>query len=103
MVFISTLAILFRTNSLLDNRDTSGMQDITRCQESTRSCLCVLVVSSWPLSVICEFNFGTVLIVWYFFVFHFIHFLTVANLHKCTKKSIYNLRVGLSNFMQHIK
>ena len=102
MVFVSTLSILFRANSLLDNRDTSGMQDITRYQESTRSCLCVLVVSSLPLSVIFELNFGTLLIVWYYFVLHFIHFLKVANLHKCTKNSIYNLRVVLSNFIQHI-
>ena len=30
MVFVSTLASLFTANSLLDNRDTSGMHDISR-------------------------------------------------------------------------
>ena len=35
-------------------------------QESQRPCICVLVVSIFPLSMILRLDFGTVLTVWYF-------------------------------------
>ena len=36
-------------------------------QESEQSCICVLGVSIWPLSMIFLLDFGTVLTVWYFY------------------------------------
>jgi len=41
-------------------------------QESERSCMCVLVVSTLPLSMILLLDFGTVLTI---FVFHFIFYM----------------------------
>jgi hypothetical protein len=41
-------------------------------KESERSCICVVGVSTLPLSTTMIFNFETLPTVWYFFAFHFI-------------------------------
>ena len=42
------------------------------CQESGRSCICVLGISNVTLSTIFLLNFGTVTTMWYFFDYHLI-------------------------------
>ena len=55
-------------------------------QESVRSCICVLGVSTLPFSTILIFDFR-ISTVWYFFVFHFIHnilvMFTMKNCNLC--------------------
>jgi len=41
-------------------------------QECRPSCICVLGLFIWPLSMVLIFEFGIVLTVWYFLVSHFI-------------------------------
>jgi len=65
-------------------------------QESERSCIWVLGVSTLPLSTILTFDFGIVQTVWYFLVFYilFLYLQEIKNKIACNKSSsemlIYN-------------